>query len=741
MDTRQLSDDSHLLAQKIEGLARYAEYNPYGAHSSPCEEKPTSPYKIDVVETVLSEELASTNPLSALACLFVAHNSGTFASHPGASIEDTRTSSELLLQLADMANKFGFFDVACRVCRELELIDPDLLSKKRGVVEARALRGIGLYEEAQNIYRKLLLCEEDELEQAALLIYMAKLAHSFQWRTGYYRELLNAAVTRLERMLLQRSFSKDDEIKHLLGICYDSLADVRMEHSIALPEPERDAEIAEVRKLMDESIRLGNEVGRWNSILRREFRKMKLEFNLTTDTGTQREIARLFEDRIPSLGGGSGNPRGAAVRLGQLAQMQFVLGEYEEAAFRADQSRVLALKVSDWRVRAQSSLLMARICTYGVARSYTFDDYIQDAKSALGHLNGQHPEIAFEVFRVDASSKRWSGGATQAITAGRQIVQVLEQLEKRVASDYERHTAPRSKYCPAERIRLNDEEWALLASSLMRDYLLISRRINEALREATELADQSARKTARETSMAKLARYHDGVQHRLKNIINMAESSLLEPLKLINIQNLRADTLESLENVRSGAELLFRALRKYEREAVVERGFFSQPLVEENVLDVARGLDITWELRADPTLDYEADCIENRQPLLLECHAPTLRLELTNLVENAARAIRKNPRIKQGLIRVRLAAPQNGKPGIIQVEDNAGRCDELEKAIKSFLEVMEGEPSANLAVLRRSGLYHTLDFFRAYNSRVSVSFNNPFTVLRIEIERTVPFHQ
>jgi tetratricopeptide (TPR) repeat protein len=715
-----LSVATAALVERIEACPRFAD-----ARIDDLPQVSTTQHEF---AAALADARDHGRPVEQLGLLLLGRNAGFLAT--GREKHANALALALSYELAGVANRLGLYDLSLQVCELTAGLGDSDEQARMSLVKARALRGLGNYEDALTLYRRLLqeVRPNDAFWAARLFILMAKTAHNSQWRIGYYWELLRASRARLERLLeaCGEGPARED-IMHELGKCYDGLA-------VAGVSQAQRREGASAEDLMEKSLTLGMQLNRWHSVLRRKFRRLQMRFSVSTDRMERERIVLQFTELLSELGGGRTDPRGLGVRCRQLADMHLSLDNVDEAAEYVGQALIFARKVSDFRTVVQAHLLGARL-HFKCSDRGEFEQQLHQAKQGLDHLHQQHPEIEVEVLRQEARYRRVGGNAEGSLASWLRVIRVLERLEDRVLSDYDRHSAPEVDYCPAERRVLEPQEWGRLTSSLIHDYRLLSQSLKLSLEEAAGAAQHETWALTAEAQLDQQALYHQSVIHRLKNIANMSREAVVGPLDRVAL----SATDDRLSAILASARQMLRSLEEFHSETSQDLEVMARQVESVDVLRVASALNLSAERWLDPGLRYTAELAPGGRPLLLKCHRPLLHVVLMHLVENAARVARLKRPDATGAICLRVMCEEDSVGGSILVEDNAGSAEDLRLAVRHAQ--VRADDTTQPFASSLSGLHLALKFFKYFDSDVSVFERDGLTVLRVHLRRNFAFVQ
>jgi hypothetical protein len=639
-----------------------------------------------------------------LACLLTVDREGFLPAHE-------------LEALARLAMNFGLYNRVITCCERLRCVA--LTAEEAfnlNLLEAKALRGLGRYAPARALYRDQLKRQTGELAQIRLLLNLAKVSHTSEWRIGYYQEMTNILIGRLRTLL---SVAQEREtlmrLRSWLGVCLDSSAKVSLETALVAERTDAEATSRPLAMLNEAAI-ISREDDQRGSLQRRLLRESYFRFQLATRDEERSVFTREFSQTLEELGDDN-DPRGLGVRYGQLMEMQTRLGLLDQAQESAGYALKFARRVSDWRALARNYLRQARLTLVRNQPFAQFEQEMELARSAVARLGDQHPEVEIDIEREFASQLQLRRELQRSHATLQSVTAILDRQERRVLADFEQHSRPESEYCPAERSVLGAAEWSRLTAALVLDYRMLSKQLRVTLEQMSRLAAWSAREQGVEAQLWFLADYMASVEHRSKNVVLMLKTD-----KIIGV--LRGAAAEDKEgSLRNAVTTLERQLGTI--EGLREQAEHDLSLIRgSNVRRVsisgaASALDLDLERSNDAELSLVVPSVEQDGDFELLTHEPLLKQILTHLVENAARAVReRSPSLREVVVRVSVRTHANGSRwGVLEIEDTGDGADML----KAALQRISGDKPGDAPKSRLSGLYLAHKYFQTFRAKLDVS--------------------
>jgi tetratricopeptide (TPR) repeat protein len=622
-----------------------------------------------------------------------------------------------LESLARLSMNFGLYNRVITCCgrlRGFSLTAEETFNLN--LLEAKALRGLGRYAEARSVYRDQLKRQPGELDQIRLLLNLAKVSHTSEWRIGYYQEMTNTLIGRL-RGLLSVAQERDTlmRLRSWLGVCLDSSAKVSLETALVGGRSDGEA-TRQPLAMLHEAAAISREDDQRGSLQRRLLRECYFRFQLATSEEERHAFAREFAQTLEELGD-ENDPRGLGVRYGQLMEMQTRLGLLDQAQESAGYALRFARRVSDWRALARNYLRQARLTIVRGQPFAQFEQEIELARTAVARLGHQHPEVEIDIERELASQLQSRRELQRSHATLQRITAILDRQERRVLADFENHSRPESEYCPAERGVLGTTEWGRLTAALVLDYRMLSKQLRDTLEQMSRLAAWSAREQGVEAQLWFLGDYMASVWHRSKNVVNMlgtdAIIGVLRGVAATDKDGAVSKAVTILEGqLGSIAELQHQAEHDLSLIRDSEVGFVS-------ISEAAGALDLDLERSLDPDLKLVVPAIGQDEDFALLTHEPLLKQVLTHLIENAARAVREGQAaLREVIVRVGVRTDSNGgRWGTLEVEDTGGGAHLLQAALHRIA----GEKAGSAPRSRLSGLYLAHKYFQAFKARFAVS--------------------
>jgi hypothetical protein len=645
-------------------------------------------------------------------------------------------------RLVHLSIAFGLYDRACHACRQL-LATP-LDSRETFAVrslEAKALRGLGKYAEAREAYRAMLKNCTDEFEQTGLLLNLAKVAHTSEWRTGYYQSMLNTLLGRLRTQLVNTAAEQHrHRLRYWLGVCLDSCAKVALETGFTVPPTAglgRDGQHRPDAKdrcvspspeqMLQEAIEIAETDGPQGSLQRRLLHDCYFKFHCAVSIDDKRVIARRFERILEELGSQS-DPRGLGVRYGQLLEINTHLGFLDRATHCATHALRFARLVGDWRALARNHLRAARLTR---ARGLPFADFEQHvvmARLAIKRLGGQHPEIEIEIERENTQQLQSIGRLRESNLSLSVVRGILDRLEDRVLADFHEHSLPEDKFCPPERALLTPAEWSRLTASLVVDYRMLSTQLRDALEQASRFAAWSAREESVENQLWVLGDYMDSVEHWAKHVVNTIRGPAILPVLQHAAEADRTGPLGSVvRTIENQLEIIEQERDRVRHDLSIIKNAESKRV---SVKEVCNNLDLTRERSLEPpiTIELPEQCEDDFE---LVSQEPLLRQAVMHLAENAAVAVHERAGMERRIkIRVsRELTPEGRRFGVLEIEDTGGGAARLSAAVERVRGTAITSPSAT----RVSGLFIAHRTFRKFAATFNV-FERPSGVTALRIE-------
>ncbi|HMK83909.1 MAG TPA: hypothetical protein VK503_09340 [Candidatus Bathyarchaeia archaeon] len=696
------------------------------------------------VNEALSYCSSEPSGLRELCCLIIADTSGLI------NTLDTLEIARYKLWLAQLAHDFGLFSLAKetshRGIAELpknrtwtsEFKDKFLL------VIAKADRALGRYQDAFSTYRHILMnswTSGDNIMIAYVLLMMGKTAHNHQWRTGYYRHLVSCAKDRLNNLyahgILSNELGLSALLEYLLAICYDILVEVEFDMARTWESKDlTNINQCHLEELLKRAEELSKRAGKPNQLLRVGFRSAFIRFYLTKERKTQLSILEEYRNLMLEQEQSRGERRGLGVRYGQFGRMLLAVEQWDEACHYLRKAKFVARQLSDWRTLAANALQLARWAFLTGHSNRTCGEYFREALGALRELqrlddfdsgelcNSMHPEIEVAILQEKARQLYHRGDYVESMHELDKARCTLQLLESRLLQDYNGFTDTKEGTPLPESKILTEIEWEAMRNSLMVDYQLFSAQMRQIHDQLQMLASISARHESEAKQLDVLFHHSTFLLHRLKNIQSSGIEQIGESIQFLKSVSSNEDCTVHILKIHDSIQGVFSYISKWREEVeqdVDNLRRLSSDVIVQDVLESVQSL--RFELEQDPNLNITVDknLEDNPDRFVLRCYRPLFEDTVITLVENSARILREGPRNRRKEIVLRAYTSidlEFGKSGFIEIEDSAGRVEDLAKGL----------------VNSSGGLYLTRRFFERFNAKLSaVRACDGNTILRITI--------
>lgn len=650
----------------------------------------------------------------------------------------------LHLLLAGISLQFGLFDTVIEVCEDIrqEPIKGNQINSLMWVLrlrEAKALRGLGRYEEALEVYISLLqnYGTSNELRKAFLLLTMGKTCHNHLWRLGLYGRLVEMAIRRLKRLYKvnnDHAFPQE-ALKRYLSICLDSRAFLEFEHRQrrgAFPQGLSTKEVTAAWKL---PLALATEVGAKNGELRMRCRSAYAAYFTANKMQERTEAFGLFEQALREIEADDDEIRGHAVRYGQFSDILLAEGMSEQAIAYADRSIRISEWISDWRTYTRAQIRKARIYRIMGRKGEESHWACANAESALKKLKQTHPELEVDIQVERFKYYRAMGNFEECRPPLHRCRSVLEELEVRLSDDLEGLQKKGREKSPIQigNVKLDDptiltrEERRSIRDAAFADFQLfasLQKQVLVDIDQSTALAlDQEARRLH-------VLFWQDlvlGQGHSIKGAITSVSEDLKkrcqEAIPIAPTALERKKLEELLEHVKNGTKTLVDQANHL-TSAYKQEGL-EYVSVRETALKAIQS-PILVLVNPLAKVVHHSTPRSYQQDFEIKCVPAIFEMVLVSLLQNSLEALKRNTENGAGIVRLGTGWLKSSDAelarGIIEIEDNAGAFEELVSKWNSNSRTGFGLTQASL-------------FFGKYSAQCSALNTRNNTVFRIELPR------
>jgi hypothetical protein len=479
--------------------------------------------------------------------------------------------------------------------------------------------------------------------------------------------------------------------------------------------------------------------------MRTAFRRCRAEFD-SSDSQEEKHLLRVqYRDMLSAIREHKYDARGMSIRFGHYADMLTAIGMTTEAESYLEKSIDLAKTTCDWKTISVNLMRLARIKGDGeVRKKGPFGSALSIAKEArevLKNLSEQpadvhlsHCQTLANLYRVEGD---WSGVIESLEDAQSYLQKTLDRLnlesEEILFESSTRSStgwnAGRS-YSPVG--ILSQQERGRVSQSIAVDWSIASAHQRRLIMELNRAVRFRQRTDSQRMSWNSFVRYGASIAHKVKNY----HENALRPIEML------ADDLSCTADTR---ERFARKIQEYrdQFQTRIEREL-SYNLPDESIHaghhSVRKLMHPNWhdmdDLRAIAK-ERELKITSTGGDFYIEGVETAIRLHFFFLLENAVRAIsdsNESTEAKQVRVSISWHACDEGSKspslafGCVEIEDSAGRVDELRKAVDA---VLSGKP-----ITRWHGLHLALLSFQAdYGCKITIDVRPEgslqMTVLRL----------
>ena len=633
-----------------------------------------------------------------------------------------------LIGYVQLARDFGLFEKALSLTSNMSSEDGDE-SFKVALLRAKGFRGCSRYEDARAIYHNLLRTHVDAQSQSArVLLHLAKLSHSFEWRVGTYRHLILCARSRFVSML-DDPLGDEADCRHRAAVCDDCLATVDYEDfKIAQPHgADHGPVLARILSRLENAVEQAKDSGQVNAWLRRKFHYLNVLFDATPEQEPRREVIRKFARLTLELRKDDSHARGVAVRLGQLADMQMRVGDYGESEDYLHEALLVGRQVSDWRSVTENHVRLAWLQVLLRRKRSEFSEQLNLARQSLTKLDGKHPELELKVFSCAAEEARLSGMMAESLLAFQALTRLLDRLQLRIELDVESATNDASEHF----FFLTPTEQAKTQGALLTDYRILANIQKSTFRSMSELTAQATRVTSLEQYEDLLAIHSSSVLHRLKNITEISREAILRPLRGMPVSQPQA--LRAIETV----NCIFDDIRTWENEIAADlRLMGDSVLMDLRLIVDDLKASLHFETLRDPDLVVVWPQHDQIPDVMIECYPPIFKQAIISLIENAARIAYLHAPDRNAMVNIRFMFVGDRQRFVgIEIRDNGANADSLRRELEALelIPVTAPRRTPSRAEHRTSGLLLAAKVFAPLGAEYAVDTeeNGAITMLRI----------
>lgn len=611
---------------------------------------------------------------------------------------------------------------------------------------ARLYKRQGEYLKAIELNRKVseaISGKGNRIAEARALLHLAKAAYSHDMRAGMALTLSDIAISRLDEdgnsvyAIDGRKMWRARALDTKLGIEFDLLASIS--HGASKINRKRRTQMLQAWHEAEESDHSHDHLS-----MRTAFRRCRAAFKSSDSQEEKELLIRNYGDMLAATANRNYDIRGTSIRSGHYAEMLAAVDRNADAESYLESSIKYARMVCDWKTLSVNLMRLASIeADRAVTKTVGMDVAISRAKEArevlrnLGEqpvdLHISHCQTLAKLYRVEGD---WVGVVESLQDAESHLQKTLDRLnlesdeilfEKSNIEDEGRQKSRR--YSPV-RI-LSEQECGMVNQSIAVDWSIVAACQKRLVRELGSAVRFRQRVDSQKMSWGNLIRYGASIAHKIKNYHDKA----LRPFEaLVGDPLLTDETRSFLMNAIEQYRKQF--LSRIDQELSYDLSDDSPPTNHHSMRRLVRLHSHDMDDLRAITKDLEFHIMSNGQDFYVEGVETAIRLHLFFLFENAARAISEsNCSEKRIQVTISWRGCEDGSReysqafGCVEIEDSAGRFDELRNAVEAVLK--------NKPFFRWHGLHLALLSFQAdYGCEFAVDMkcqgSRKSTVLRIQ---------